>query len=81
METKNINNPNLIEKGKLCQIDYVLGNNDLFEIYSPIKKNNNNENKNDKEQYIIYPNTNYYLIILDIKTQKVIRELKDYLLA
>ena len=67
-----INNPNLNEKGKLFKIDYVMGFNDLYEVFSPI---NNNSNKN---QYIIYSNENYILQILELKAQKLIRELKGH---
>ena len=56
------------EKEKICTIDYVLGFNDLFYVYSPI----NNERK---EQYIIYPNEAFNLNILELTTKKIIKEL------
>lgn len=68
-----INNPNLKEKEKLLKIDYVMGFNDLFEVFCPINNNSNNN------QYIIYSNEKYILNILEIKTQKLMKELKGHI--
>ena len=66
------NNPNLKENKELLKIDYELGFNDLFEIYSPINSNINNE------EFIIFPSQNFNLNLLELKTQKLIKELKGH---
>ena len=65
-------NPNLKEKGKICEIEYSSGFNNIFEIYSPINNNTT------KEKYIIFPKDNFDLNILNLKALLLIKKLKGH---